>query len=429
MKKIKIKKGFVYIGLILLGIVLAKVSAIITSTSSGKMNTEVVVSTIKEFTCAMHPHIRKQEPGNCPICGMELIPVKMESGNEISNAVAMSATAMKLADVQTLVIKEGKVMKSIRLTGKIQPDERFVFSQTSDISGRVDKLLLNYTGELVQKGQVIGYVYSPELVTAQEELLEAYRIREYQPELYEASRMKLWNWKLSEEQIDGILNRGSLSDQFPIHSDVSGVVVQKNVNVGDHIKRGYALFEIADLSKVWVLFDVHEPDLNGVEVGDKVNFSISSVPGEQFKGIISFIDPVINPKTRVARARIEMDNVSDRFKPEMFVTGVIESAVNGDSHTIVIPKSAVMWTGKKSIVYVKTKNENGVYFVLRRVDIGPELEEEFVILNGLLVGDEIAVNGTFAIDAAAQLAGKPSMMNPDDGAKPKGHAHMNMQEK
>jgi Cu(I)/Ag(I) efflux system membrane fusion protein len=427
MKNLNIKKGILYIGLIALGFIVAKMS----SNSGTVVHTEDshqhgAESTNQMYTCAMHPQIRKQEPGDCPICGMDLIPVHVETGADDPDAVAMSPTAMKLAEVQTMKIQEGEPVKELRLNGKIQPDERVVFSQTSHIGGRVEKLLISYTGEFVQKGQVIGYVYSPELVTAQEELFEAYKGREYQPELYEASRMKLRNWKLSEKQIDGILKSGKMTEEFPIHSDISGVVILKHVNVGDHIMQGHALYEVADLSKVWVMLDVYEQDLPWVKIGDEVNFTIPSLPGENFNGKVSFIDPVIHPKTRVARARIEMTNTSERLKPEMFVSAVLESPLKNQSEAIVVPKSAVMWTGKRSVVYVKVKEEDGVYFVLRQVDIGPELGEGYVILNGLNTGEEIAVHGTFSIDAAAQLAGKPSMMNPENSTINKGHQHMNM---
>lgn len=428
MKNLNYKKIGGYLVLIALGFALAKITSRsdveskMAPTDHGHAHSEVG----QKYTCAMHPQIRKNEPGDCPICGMDLIPVETETGDENPNAVMMSASAMKLAEIQTIQIKAGEPVKELRLNGKIQPDERVTFTQTSHIGGRVEKLLISYTGEFVQKGQVIGYVYSPELVTAQEELFEAYKIREYQPELYEASRMKLRNWKLSEKQIDGILASGNMTEEFPIHSDISGVVIVKHVNVGDHIMQGHALYEVADLSKVWVMLDVYEQDLPWVKVGDAVIFTIPSLPGEEFHGNISFIDPVINYKTRVARARIEMSNSSERLKPEMFVSGILESTIKEQPNAIAVPKSAVMWTGKRSVVYVKTKEEEGVYFVLRQVDIGPELGNSYVVLRGLELGEEIAVNGTFAIDAAAQLAGKPSMMNPENNPTSTGHQHMEM---
>lgn len=417
MKNLNYKKWIGYLALVVLGFGIAKITSNSDREQKEKHEMHQHAEVNEMYTCAMHPQIRKNEPGNCPICGMELIPVKSGTSQDNPAAIEMSPSAMKLAEIQTQVVSVTKPTKELRLNGKVQPDERYVFSQTSHIGGRIEKLLISYTGEFVRKGQVIAYVYSPELVTAQEELIEAYKIREHQPELYEASRAKLKNWKLSDAQIDGILNSGKVTEEFPIHSDISGVVVLKRVNVGDHIMQGHSLYEVADLSQVWVMMDVYEKDLPWVKVGDQVHFTIQSLPGEQFMGKISFIDPVIHPKTRVARARIEVLNHDERLKPEMFVSGIIKSKLNHESEAIVVPKSAVMWTGKRSVVYVKVKNTTGVQFVLRQVVVGPELGEDYVILNGLESGEEIAVHGTFAIDAAAQLAGKPSMMSPETGGE------------
>ncbi|UTW65506.1 efflux RND transporter periplasmic adaptor subunit [bacterium SCSIO 12643] len=426
MKNLNYKKLIGYLVLIALGFGIAKITS--NSDKSQKETHELHqhADQNETYTCAMHPQIRKNEPGDCPICGMELIPVKNETNQDNPAAIKMSSSAMKLAEIQTQKIATKKPTKELRLNGKVQPDERYVFSQTSHIGGRIEKLLISYTGEFVRKGQVIAYVYSPELVTAQEELIEAHKIRSHQPELYEASRVKLKNWKLSDAQIDGILKSGNVTEEFPIHSDISGVVVLKRVNVGDHIMQGHSLYEVADLSKVWVMIDVYEKDLPWVKVGDWVQFTIQSLPGEQFSGKISFIDPVIHPKTRVARARIEMPNTDERLKPEMFVSGIIESKLNDEPEAIVVPKSAVMWTGKRSVVYVKMKNASEIQFVLRQVVVGPELGDGYVILSGLESGEEIAIHGTFAIDAAAQLAGKPSMMSPEMGSKSHKEHHMEM---
>ena len=215
------------------------------------------------------------------------------------------------------------------MNGKIQPDERKVYSQTAHIPGRIEKLLINFTGEYVTRGQVLGYVYSPQLVTAQEELFEAYKIKESQPELFEAAKSKLLNWKLTNQQLATIIESGQPQEHFAILADVSGVVLTKHVNLGDYVHKGLSLFEIADLSTVWVLFDVYESDMQWVKVGVGVDFTFQSFPGESFKGKISFIDPVINPNTRVATARVEVMNQDKMLKPEMFALGVVSSSISG----------------------------------------------------------------------------------------------------
>ncbi len=188
--------------------------------------------------------------------------------------------------------------------------------------------------------------------------------------------------------------------------------MEKKVNPGDYVQRGEPIYQIVDLSRVWLLFDIYESDLAWVKKGDVVNFTVSSLPGENFQGRISFIDPAIDPQTRVAQARVEMRNRGMKLKPEMFASGTVEARLPTKSQAaIVVPKSAVLWTGKRSVVYVKSSDRGD--FMLREVTLGPALGDSYVIEDGLREGEEIVVNGTFNIDAAAQLAGKPSMMSPE----------------
>lgn len=373
------------------------------------------------WTCSMHPQIRQPEAGKCPICGMDLIPLNVEEGNAME--VNMSSTAMELANIQTIVVGGQKPMKEIRLNGKVQVDERLISSQTSHIPGRIEQLLINFTGETVRKGQVIANVYSPELVTAQQELLEAKKIKDAQPALFIAAKEKLKNWKLSDTQIEHILQSGKAEEVFPLHADFSGVVLEKKVSVGDHVMQGATLYDIANLSRVWVLFDVYENDMGWVKTNDVIDFTIQSLPGETFRSKITFIDPIINPQTRVATARIEVNNSAGKLKPEMFASAIVKSDLKKQTTDIVVPKSAVMWTGERSIVYVKHTSDNGIHFTLREVTLGPSLGDSYLIKAGLESGEEIASHGTFSIDAAAQLAGKPSMMNPTGGSSPAAHDH------
>jgi len=428
MKKINIKTIIIVLAALIIGV---WIGWMISGNSTEKMNDGHIHSEeIKKdeiWTCSMHPQIRKEEPGSCPICGMTLIPVENNENKIDSLAVSMSPTAIQLANIQTSMVGSGNKDKSIRLNGKVQADERLLYTQSSHIQGRIEKLLVDFTGEYIEEGQTIAYIYSPELITAQEELFEARKIKDRQPELFKAAKQKLKNWKLSDKQIVEILESNITVDQFPILANVSGYVTDKLVNLGDYISAGQALFEIADLSKVWVLFDVYESEMSWLNKGDKVSYSVASIPGKTFEGRISYIDPMIDPRTRVAKARVEALNKNLILKPEMFVSGVIKSEVNTTDTGISIPKTAVLWTGKRSVVYVKNENSEGVSFIMREVSLGPEIGEYYIIESGLHIGEEIAVHGTFSIDAAAQLAGKPSMMNQEGAKLPKtGHEGMNM---
>jgi len=376
------------------------------------------------WTCSMHPQIRQPEPGQCPICGMDLIPLDDNMSSEGDPMeIKMSPTAMQLANIQTAIVGYGMPTKEVRMNGKVQPDERLKYSQVTHLDGRVEQLAINFTGEPVRRGQRIASVYSPELVTAQQELFSAVKIKDMQPALYNAAKQKLKNWKLTDAQIEEIIASGTPQERFPIHADVSGIVLEKMVNLGDYVMRGMPLYQVVDLSRVWVLFDVYESDMPWAKVGSTVDFTIQSLPGENFKGKITFIDPVIDPMTRVAKARVEVSNPGGKLKPEMFASGIIKTQLAVKKDQLVVPKTAVMWTGERSVVYVKKSTEQGTSFLMQEVTLGPLAGDNYVIKRGLEPGTEIAVNGTFSIDAAAQLAGKPSMMSPEGGAVMTGHNH------
>ncbi len=381
-------------------------------------------ATIEEiWTCSMHPQIRMNEPGSCPICGMTLIPLDTEEVTDDPNAYQMSENAIKLANIQTIIVGKGDASKEIRLNGKVQVDERHAYSQSTHIPGRIEQITVNFTGEKVGRGQTLATVYSPELVTAQEELLQAASIKESQPELFEAAQEKLRNWKIGQSQIDQIIANKKPIQRFSIRADVNGVVTKKMVDLGDYVERGMPIYEISDLSKVWVLFDLYESELAWVKEGNEIEYTVNSLPGETFTGKISFIDPLINSQTRVASARVEVSNKDGRLKPEMFVSGIVKNKIGKvDSKEIVIPKSAVLWTGKRSVVYMK--EDSG--FKMRQITLGPALGDAYIVVEGLEIGEEIVSNGTFTIDAAVQLAGKPSMMSPEGGAVVTGHAGMDM---
>ncbi|MDH5475367.1 MAG: efflux RND transporter periplasmic adaptor subunit, partial [Cyclobacteriaceae bacterium] len=397
--KIRKKQIALYIGLLIVGTIIGYLFSSPSNNHNHVENNNSHLEIGHEWTCSMHPQIRQPEKGKCPICGMDLIPIDINDKIENSSEIKMSESAMKLANIQTTIIKKQKPVKEIRLTGKVQVDERSISSQTSHITGRIEQLLVSYTGEYITKGQILAYVYSPELVTTQEELFEAYDVRQSQPDLYNAAREKLKNWKLTERQIDKIIAGGKPTENFPILSDLSGVVLTKRVNLGDHIKQGGSLFEVANLSKVWVLFDIYESDLSWVKKGDDIQFSFQSYPGEVQNGQISFIDPVINPKTRVTQARVSIRNPGQRLKPEMFAHGVLKSEIKNSSHVIVVPKSSVLWTGERSIVYIKNNKKPTSGFSMQEVLLGPSLGKSYIIKKGLDEGDEIVVNGTFSVDA------------------------------
>jgi len=376
--------------------------------------TETVKNTI--WTCAMHPQIRMPEPGKCPICGMDLIPLVQSSSASIDpDAIRLTPEAAQLANVLTTVVSRQKTVKEVRLYGKVQADERLLQSQVSQVPGRIERLTVNFTGESVAKGQVLAQIYSPELINAQQELLEAAKTKQAQPAIYEAAKEKLRQWKLTDNQIATIEESGSVQNTVDVSSNSNGIVTARRVNTGDYVSQGTVLFDIADLSKVWVMFDAYESDLRFLRKGEKISFTLQALPGENFAANIIFVDPVIDPVARVAKVRIETENHSGKLKPEMFATGIVSSTLDGFQNSIIIPRSAVLWTGKRSIVYVKQPGTDEPVFKIREIGLGPMLGESYIVTDGLKEGEEIVTSGTFSVDAAAQLDGKPSMMNTSGG--------------
>jgi len=364
------------------------------------------------WTCAMHPQIRLDHPGKCPICAMELILLNQNGGVKIdSNAVYFSKEAMELANVTTSVVSRQRPVKEVRLYGKVQADERLLQNQVAHVSGRIEKLFVNFTGEPVRKGQLLAMIYSPDLITAQQELLEAAKSKQSQPEIYEASKEKLMQWMLTDRQISQIERSGKVKMNFEVYSNTSGIVTAKRVATGDHVSEGSSLFEVANLSSVWVLFDAYESDLPFLKVGNTIAFTIQAMPGVNYSANILFIDPVIDPVNRVAKVRVEVSNSGGKLKPEMFANGTVKANLTEYRDKLVIPRSSVLWTGKRSVVYVKQPNSTEVNFRMREIELGPMLGNSYVVESGLTDGEEIVTDGTFSVDAAAQLAGKPSMMN------------------
>lgn len=416
MKKIFSNPYFRYSIFIVVGIVLGWIFFHSPDKSEMVHNHSSEESKSQIWTCSMHPQIRKSEPGKCPICGMDLIPLVQNESPEDSGAIHFTKEAAELANVLTSVVSRQKPIKEVRLYGKVQADERLIQSQVAHVPGRIDKLMVNFTGELIHRGQTLAMIYSPELITAQQELLEAAKTKALQPEIYEAAKERLSQWKMTDQQISAIENSGKVQNSIEIESNTSGIVTAKRVNTGDHVGEGSVLYEISDLSHVWVLFDAYESDLPFLNKGNKITFSVQALPETKFTGVIAFIDPVIDPLTRVAKVRIEINNQSGKLKPEMYVTGIVEANLDKYNDKLVIPRSAVLWTGKRSIVYVKLPGTDAPVFKIREIGLGPTLGNSYVVTDGLKEGEEIVTEGAFSVDAATQLEGKPSMMDPKKGS-------------
>ena len=387
------------------------------------------------WTCSMHPQIMQAEPGDCPICGMELILA--ESGGEglAMNEIKMTKNAMALANVQTTIVgneiadNEGV----ISLSGKITENKDETATQPAHFDGRVEQLYVNSLGEKVNRGQIVASIYSPALVAAQQELITTFKLKELQPQLYNAVRNKFKNWMIHGDVLDKIENSSQVIQRFPIYSHVSGVVTEIMVNEGAHVMDGMSIFKVSNLSSVWADFDAYENQISQLKIGQKIKIVTNAYPNKEFEATVSFIDPILNNSTRTVTVRATLKNTEDLFKPGMFVNGKLNRLTETNSELISVPATAVLWTGERSLIYIKT-NPNEPIFEMREVTIGNRNGENFIITSGLENGDEIVTNGTFTVDAAAQLQGKKSMMNKSGGKTMTGHEEhaslqMNREEK
>lgn len=390
------------------------------------------------WTCSMHPQIQLPEPGNCPICFMELIPLQRRDDSAATSLreIEISEDARRLAGIETEPVQRLDVDVQTRMVGKVDYDETRVRSITAWTGGRVDKMYVDYTGKVVRQGQPMVSIYSPELLTAQAELIEARKalddlrdsklplIRNTAARTVEAAREKLRLLGLKKGQIDAMVREGKPSDHITLYAPQGGVVLTKEVNEGQYVKTGSAIYSIADLSVVWVILEAYESDLPWVEPGQQVAFQTEAYPGKTFKGTVVYIDPVVTEKTRTVRVRLEVPNADGSLKPGMLVRAVRHkdgAAAREAEPRLVIPATAPLITGKRAVVYVENPEIPGRYEG-REIVLGPRANEYYIVRSGLEEGERVVTRGNFKIDSAVQIIAKPSMMNPI-GAATRGAGH------
>lgn len=415
------KKYIIYTGLLSVGLIVGWILFGNSPTTTKTAPQSVVKETNQMWTCSMHPQIMQPGPGDCPICGMDLIPAESGADGLMADQFKLTENAMALANVQTSIVDNGKTDENvIKLSGKIVENEESNAVQVSYFSGRIERLNVSFAGEEIRRGQLLATVYSPELYAAQQELITAASLKESQPALYKAVRNKLKLWKLSENQINKIETSGKVLENFPVYATVSGTVSEKLIQQGETITQGQPLLKITKLNTVWANFDVYENQIDLFKKGQEVAITTNAYPNKEFKGKVSFIDPVLDTQTRTVKLRVVLNNAKNTFKPGMFVEGKIKGVSSNSDQVLSIPSTAILWTGERSVVYVKA-NSNEPIFEMREVKLGNAIGKNHEVLDGLKSSDEIVTNGTFTIDAAAQLQGKKSMMNKKGGKTTTGH--------
>ena len=418
------KKYIIYLGILALGLMMGWLFFGNEPTLDQHNHVKQTVS--EHWTCSMHPQIDLPEFGSCPICGMDLIQRTETEGGLSINEFKMSENAMALANIETIVVGISLgAEKIVTLSGKISENDKARAMQTAHFGGRIEKLYFKSKGEFVKEGSLIATIYSPELVTAQNELIEAIEVRESQPELYTAVRNKLKYWKVSEEQIKSIEDSKKVLTNFNMYANVSGFITKIFIEEGNHVKEGAPLFNITDLGSVWADFDVYEKDIKILKLGQSISISPHAYPNKLINTKIDYIDPVLNAKTRTVSVRATIPNKDNILKPGMLITTKVTiDSIKVKNTLITVPKTAVLWTGKRSVVYIKT-SLNEPIFEMKEVQLGSELVDAYEIVSGLEKGEVVVVNGTFTVDASAQLQGKKSMMNQSNTKSETNENHSN----
>ncbi|MBE8221590.1 MAG: efflux RND transporter periplasmic adaptor subunit [Bdellovibrionales bacterium] len=373
------------------------------------------------YTCSMHPHIKKHKPGKCPICNMRLTKILIDNeslSKKENNKITSAADSLKYTAVKKIKLKKSQLKhfraeiftvtkmlmtKKIYLLGSIIQSEETESKITARVSGRVEKVYIKSTGSLIKKDSPILELYSPKLITAGEEYLIARRsYNNAKTKIFKnmlrqsVQRLKLWGIK--SFQYKKWFKQGRVPKKITIYSPSAGIVKKRNAIVGKYFKEGQNFFELSDLSDVWVEMDIYEHDSSLVEIGQKIKLQFTALPGENINGEIDFINPVLNSVSRTLKIRSTISNPDGKLKPGMVANATL--SIVKKTPSLVVPKTAIIDTGKKKIVWVQISNAN---YSAKIINTGYESGGYTEIKKGLLLGEKVVTDGNFLLDAQSQF--------------------------
>jgi Cu(I)/Ag(I) efflux system membrane fusion protein len=365
----------------------------------------------------MHPWYTSDKPGKAPDCGMDLVPVY--EGETDEKGIKIDPVVVQNIGVKVEDVVKRKLNRTIRAVGKIDFDERRIYSVNSKSMGWVEKLYVDYTGKLIHKGEPLMELYSPELVSTQEEYLQALQYRKKlesssleearkgSDDLIQSAKRRLQNWDIPESEIKALEDRGTPNKTMTIYSPANGVVIEKMVQKGQNIMGGMELYKIADLSTVWVLAEVYQYELPWVKLGGQVEIELSYLSGKSYKGTITYIYPYLNMESKTAKVRVEVPNTQNfDLKPDMFATVKISSPVT--VYDVAVPEGAIIRSGERNVAVMAL---GGGYFDPRDVKLGVTADGYVQILEGIREGEKIVVSSQFLIDSESNLKAAISQMS------------------
>ena len=427
------------------------------------------------YICPMMCTPPLSEPGRCPVCGMELVPLSSNDEGGDVRSIQIDPASRRVANIRTVAVKSVSALREIQTVGRLDYDEGKLKTLAAYVDGRLDRLYADYTGVVVNKGDVLALLYSPELYTAQSELLAAKRTAETSRDsmysdgldarsLVKSARQKLMDLGMTEQQVAKLEETRQSGTRIELVAPIHGTVIDRQALEGTYVKTGQPIYRLADLSTLWLMLELFPEDAAAVRYGQRVAAEMQSLPGEEFTGRVAFVDPMVDPKTRTVGVRVVISNDNGRLKAGDYATATIKvplSDPNGPQTKVydpelagkwisprhpqvvqdgpgkcsvcgielvpatkfgysdkplsirkhlVVPRDAVLMAGHNSVVYVE--GEPG-RFELRRVELGPSLGDQIVLLSGVSEGEQVATNGNFLIDSQMQLAGKPSLIDPE----------------